>query len=80
MFSQNLYWGVAGLLLSHCDIFMVNAASVNTTVSLQIPSSPPPWRQVIDARYQSYSIEFNYMLDYAGNQSFVALEAFDHLD
>lgn len=44
-----------------------------STVALTAPSSPPSDRQAIDASFQSYSIEFNYMLDYAGNNSFVSL-------
>lgn len=39
------------------------------TRTLDIPSTAPAGRQVIDANYQSYSIEFNYMLDFAGNNS-----------
>ncbi|KAF8853900.1 hypothetical protein BDZ45DRAFT_716386 [Acephala macrosclerotiorum] len=36
---------------------------------LSIPSLPPAGRQIINANYQSYSIEFSYMLEYAGNIS-----------
>lgn len=36
-------------------------------VELDIPSSAPEGRQIVDANFQSYSIEFSYMLDFAGN-------------
>lgn len=42
---------------------------VNQTVTLSIPQSPSPGRQIIDENFQSYSIEFSYMQDYAGNTS-----------
>ncbi|KAI3400110.1 hypothetical protein diail_4340 [Diaporthe ilicicola] len=38
-------------------------------VSLIVPDSAPKGRQVVDANFQSYSIEFAYMLDFAGNTS-----------
>ena len=47
------------------------AAPNFTTISLDIPTSPSAGVQIVDSRYQSYSIEFSYMLDYAGNKSFV---------
>jgi hypothetical protein len=42
---------------------------VNRNFSLSIPSLPPAGKQIVDANFQSYSIEFSYMLDYAGNLS-----------
>ncbi|KAF2477211.1 uncharacterized protein BDR25DRAFT_321643 [Lindgomyces ingoldianus] len=44
-------------------------ATAPATVSLRIPSEPPAGHLIIDANYQSYSIEFSYMADYAGNKS-----------
>ncbi|KAF4534706.1 Glycoside hydrolase family 79 [Lasiodiplodia theobromae] len=38
-------------------------------IVLEAPSAPPDDHNVVDASFQSYSIEFNYMLDYAGNNS-----------
>ncbi|OJJ02013.1 hypothetical protein ASPVEDRAFT_131611 [Aspergillus versicolor CBS 583.65] len=38
-------------------------------VSLSIPSTAAPGHQTLDANFLSYSIEFSYMLDYAGNNS-----------
>jgi hypothetical protein len=40
---------------------------VNATVELDVPNVPTEGRQVVDAVFQSYSIEFSYMADYAGN-------------
>jgi hypothetical protein len=34
-----------------------------------VPEHPPAGQQVVDANYQSYSIEFSYMQDYAGNNT-----------
>jgi hypothetical protein len=42
---------------------------VNRNFSLSVPSLPPAGKQIVDANFQSYSIEFSYMLDYAGNLS-----------
>ena len=42
---------------------------INRTITLDVPSAPPAGRQVIDAAFQSYSIEFSYMQDYAGNNT-----------
>jgi hypothetical protein len=36
---------------------------------LDAPEHPPAGQQVVDANYQSYSIEFSYMQDYAGNNT-----------
>ncbi|KAG6359218.1 hypothetical protein INS49_012739 [Diaporthe citri] len=38
-------------------------------VQLKVPNSAPEGRQIVDASFQSYSIEFSYMLDFAGNAS-----------
>lgn len=39
----------------------------NENVQLEVPNSAPEGRQIVDANFQSYSIEFSYMLDFAGN-------------
>ncbi|KAF2118086.1 glycoside hydrolase superfamily [Lophiotrema nucula] len=39
------------------------------TVELSIPPKPPAGHLTVDANYQSYSIEFSYMNDYAGNNT-----------
>ncbi|KAF2239937.1 glycoside hydrolase family 79 protein [Viridothelium virens] len=44
--------------------------AVNETIRLNVPNSPTTGRQIIDAAFQSYSIEFSYMADYAGNNSY----------
>lgn len=36
-------------------------------VQLEVPNTVPQGRQIVDASFQSYSIEFSYMLDFAGN-------------
>ncbi|KAK2615776.1 hypothetical protein N8I77_002504 [Diaporthe amygdali] len=38
-------------------------------VQLNVPDSAPKNHQIVDASFQSYSIEFSYMLDFAGNAS-----------
>jgi hypothetical protein len=48
---------------------ILRRAVVNQTRSLAVPQSPPPGKLVVDGNFQSYSIEFSYMLDYAGNNS-----------
>lgn len=40
-------------------------------VQLDVPDTVPKGRQIVDARFQSYSIEFSYMLDFAGNARYV---------
>ena len=47
--------------------------SNDTTIVIEAPLTAPASRQVVDSVFQSYSIEFNYMLDYAGNNSSVLL-------
>lgn len=53
----------------------VSAASfkpnITTTIPLSVPAAPAPGKQVVDAAYQSFSIEFSYMADYAGNDTYV---------
>ncbi|KAJ0416567.1 hypothetical protein BJY00DRAFT_326196 [Aspergillus carlsbadensis] len=39
------------------------------TISPSIPTTAAPGHQTLDANFLSYSIEFSYMLDYAGNNS-----------
>ena len=65
------------LLLSHFT-FRVNGANApvlrhrtagNEIVVLEAPTSPSPERQVVDAQFVSYSIEFPNWPDYAGNLS-----------
>jgi hypothetical protein len=40
-------------------------------VQLEVPNTVPEGRQIVDAGFQSYSIEFSYMLDFAGNARYV---------
>lgn len=42
------------------------------TRKLSIPQAPSRSRQTVEGNFQSYSIEFSYMLDYAGNDSYAA--------
>ncbi|KAJ5960282.1 family 79 glycoside hydrolase [Penicillium vulpinum] len=46
-----------------------NPSKIVDSRFLKVPSSPPAGRQIVDANYQSYSIEFSYMHDYAGNDT-----------
>lgn len=48
----------------------VYSTVVNRNFSLSVPPLPPTGKQIVDGNFQSYSIEFSYMLDYAGNVSF----------
>ncbi|KAI0406616.1 hypothetical protein F4802DRAFT_606064 [Xylaria palmicola] len=45
------------------------ARNITDTIKLSPPKSPAPGRQVVDAAYSSYSVEFSYMADYAGNDT-----------
>lgn len=45
--------------------------NVTNTIRLEPPATPAMGRQVVDAAYQSFSIEFSYMADYGGNNTFV---------
>jgi len=60
---------VAGLVLSATAATLPRDTAID--VVLQAPSAPPEGHNVVDASFQSYSIEFSYMLDYAGNKSYV---------
>ena len=41
--------------------------SISQTLDLKVGRSPPVHSQVIDGTFQSFSIEYCYMADYAGN-------------
>ncbi len=43
--------------------------NITRTITISPPASPAPGRQIHDAAYQSFSIEFSYMADYGGNTS-----------
>jgi hypothetical protein len=43
--------------------------NITRTITISPPASPAPGRQIHDAAYQSFSIEFSYMADYGGNNS-----------
>jgi hypothetical protein len=43
--------------------------NITRTITLSPPASPALGRQIHDAAYQSFSIEFSYMADYGGNNS-----------
>ncbi|KAI0547090.1 hypothetical protein F4679DRAFT_375269 [Xylaria curta] len=43
--------------------------NITETVVLSPPGSPVPGRQIVDAAYSSFSVEFSYMADYAGNDT-----------
>lgn len=45
------------------------AVRTTETIPLSIPTAAAPGHQTIDGNFLSYSIEFSYMLDYAGNNS-----------
>lgn len=45
--------------------------NITSFVALSPPRSPSPEKQVHDANYNSFSIEFAFMVDYAGNDSYV---------
>ncbi|CAG8957767.1 hypothetical protein HYFRA_00000105 [Hymenoscyphus fraxineus] len=47
----------------------IDKRAVVRTINAKVPKSAPAGRQVIDAAFQSFSIEFSYMLDYAGNNT-----------
>jgi hypothetical protein len=44
--------------------------NVTNVITLSAPAAPAPGRQVVDAAYQSFSIEFSYMADYGGNDTY----------
>lgn len=65
-------------LLSALTLVLAASAAVlprdteNESIILDAPSTAPEGHNVVDASFQSYSIEFNYMLDFAGNNSYVS--------
>lgn len=50
-----------------------NHKNITHTIDISPASTPAPGRQVVDAAYQSFSIEFSYMADYGGNNTSVLL-------
>jgi hypothetical protein len=46
--------------------------NITNTITLSPSAAPAPGRQVVDAAYQSFSIEFSYMADYGGNDTYRA--------
>ncbi|KAI0140536.1 hypothetical protein GGR57DRAFT_487880 [Xylariaceae sp. FL1272] len=44
--------------------------NITNNITLTPPKAPAPGRQVVDGAYSSFSIEFSYMADYAGNDSY----------
>lgn len=59
---------IASLLLS-ASSFVLPRAADDETVTLKALKKAPNGHNVVDASFQSYSIEFNYMLDFVGNNS-----------
>ncbi|PQE20862.1 beta-glucuronidase protein [Rutstroemia sp. NJR-2017a BBW] len=55
-------WAAASLARAYTPIIAQNR-------TLSVPSSAPLGRQIIDAAFQSYSIELSSMVDFAGNLS-----------
>lgn len=57
--------------LQHALATPTARSSVNITRSFALspPRSPHPEKQVHDADFHSFSIEFCYMVDYAGNDT-----------
>lgn len=45
--------------------------NVTREINISPPASPRPGKQIVDAAYQSFSIEFSFMADYAGNDTYV---------
>ncbi|KAK6077438.1 glycoside hydrolase family 79 protein [Seiridium cupressi] len=73
-FTVFIYWDMLSVIILAAGAAAVAAGlgdvtRINKTRTLNIPSSAPSGKQIVDANYQSYSIEFNYMLDFAGNNS-----------
>ncbi|KAI0187813.1 hypothetical protein EV127DRAFT_368742 [Xylaria flabelliformis] len=48
---------------------LATASNITETVVLSPPGSPASGRQIVDAAYSSFSVEFSYMADYAGNDT-----------
>lgn len=45
--------------------------NVTHTIGISPADVPRPGKRFVDATYQSFSIEFSFMADYAGNDSYV---------
>ena len=45
--------------------------NVTRKINISPAASPRPGKQIVDAAYQSFSIEFSFMADYAGNDTYV---------
>jgi hypothetical protein len=46
--------------------------NITNTITLSPSAAPAPGRQVVNAAYQSFSIEFSHMVDYGGNDTYDA--------
>lgn len=46
------------------------ANTISNTITLTPPRCAAKGRQVVDGAYQSFSIEFAYMVDYGGNNTY----------
>ncbi|KAH8897390.1 hypothetical protein GQ53DRAFT_818660 [Thozetella sp. PMI_491] len=57
------------LLATHAAAKLCSKPNVTNTIVLSPPATPALGRQVVDAAYQSFSIEFSYMADFAGNNT-----------
>lgn len=44
--------------------------NIANTIILTPPANPARGRQIVDGAYQSFSIEFSYMADYGGNNTY----------
>jgi hypothetical protein len=53
--------------------------NITNTMRLSPPATPSPGRQVVDAAYQSFSIEFSYMADYGGNDTYAPVNSVEKL-
>lgn len=58
-------------LLAQLACSSPNHKNITRTIDLSPAATPAPGKQVVDAAYQSFSIEFCYMADYAGNNTSV---------
>jgi hypothetical protein len=50
--------------------------NVTETIVLSPPNAPNPGRQVVDAAYSSYSVEFSYMADFGGNNTYATTQGY----
>ena len=48
--------------------------NITNAITLSVPATPAPGRNVVDAAYQSFSIEFSYMADYGGNDTYASCQ------